>query len=109
MEKASIRQKRGNQMPLTKVPALGYVAIFLKEFGVSRLLKKKEYSRYHKKKIVANPDVGLLVLASAYSAKASLFTKSKFVAPDCFVRRWAVGSKAHDPIRCRSCTTRVHI
>jgi len=65
----------------------------LKEFGVSRLLKKEEYSRYHKKKVVAHPDVGLLVLAFAYSPKASLFTKSKFVAPDCFVRRWAVGRK----------------
>ena len=35
---------------------VGYVAIFLKEFGVSRLLKKKEYPRYHKKKVVAHPD-----------------------------------------------------
>jgi hypothetical protein len=38
----------------------------------------------------SEPDDGL---ASAYSAKASLFTKSKFVAPDCFVRRWAAGRK----------------
>jgi hypothetical protein len=30
---------------------VGYVAIFLKEFGVSRLLKKKEYPRYHKKNV----------------------------------------------------------
>jgi integrase/recombinase XerD len=41
---------------------VGYVAIFLKEFGVSRLLKKKEYPRYHKKKVVAHPDDELSLL-----------------------------------------------
>jgi len=38
------------------------VAIFLKEFGVSRLLKKKEYPQYHKKKVVAHPENELSVL-----------------------------------------------
>jgi hypothetical protein len=41
---------------------VGYVAIFLGEFGVSRLLKKKEYPRYHKKKIVAHPEDELPLL-----------------------------------------------
>jgi hypothetical protein len=35
---------------------VGYVAIFLREFGVRRLLKKKEYPRYHKKKVVAHTE-----------------------------------------------------
>jgi hypothetical protein len=34
---------------------VGYVAVFLKEFGVSRLLKKTEYPRYHKKKVAGPP------------------------------------------------------
>jgi hypothetical protein len=34
----------------------------LKEFGVSRLLKKKEYPRYHKKKVVAHPEDELSLL-----------------------------------------------
>jgi Phage integrase, N-terminal SAM-like domain len=71
---------------------VGYVAIFLKEFGVSRLLKKKEYPRPQEKGR-RPPERRPSCSRSAYSAKASLFTKSKFVAPDCFVRRWAVGRK----------------
>src|ERR1700692_2969963 len=35
---------------------VGHVAVFLKEFGVTRLLKKKEYPRYHKKKDVAHSE-----------------------------------------------------
>ncbi len=49
--------KRTNSNPeRTYSNKVGYVAIFLREFGVSRLLKKKEYPRYHKKKVVAHPE-----------------------------------------------------
>ena len=41
-----------------------YVAIFLKAFGRTRLLHKKEYPRYHEKKIVAHPESELDLLYS---------------------------------------------
>jgi len=41
-----------------------YVVIFLKAFGKEKLIKKKEYPRYHEKKIVAHPDAELDVLYS---------------------------------------------
>jgi len=41
-----------------------YVAIFLKAFGREKLLKKKEYPRYHEKKIVAHTDAELGTLYS---------------------------------------------
>jgi len=41
---------------------VGHVAIFLKEFSVTKLLKKSEYPKFHKKKIIAHTDeqLGLL-------------------------------------------------
>jgi hypothetical protein len=38
------------------------VRIFLKEFGVTNLLKKNEEPRYHEKKVVAHSDEELAVL-----------------------------------------------
>jgi integrase/recombinase XerD len=55
--------KRKNSNPKrTYSNKVGHVAIFLKEFRVSRLLKKKEYPRYHKKKVVAHPEEELSLL-----------------------------------------------
>jgi integrase len=41
-----------------------YVAIFLKAFGREKLLKKKEYPRYHEKKVVAHTESELDLLYS---------------------------------------------
>jgi integrase len=43
---------------------VGHVAIFLKTFGVSKLLKKSEYPRFHAKKVVAHTDEELALLYS---------------------------------------------
>ena len=42
----------------------GHVAIFLKTFGIEKLLKKSEYPKYHAKKIVAHTDEELALLYS---------------------------------------------
>jgi hypothetical protein len=63
---------------------VGYVAVFLKEFGVSRLLKKKEYPRCHKKKVVAHPEDELSLLCGHANAE------ERFL-PDFFI-----GSMVHD-------------
>ncbi len=56
LRKQPLPKRRNSNPERTYSNKVGYVAIFLKEFGVSRLLKKKEYPRYHKKKVVAHPD-----------------------------------------------------
>jgi integrase len=43
---------------------VGFVAIFLKEFGVEKLLKKNERPKYHAKKVVAHTDDELTLLYS---------------------------------------------
>jgi hypothetical protein len=55
-------KRRDSNPKRTYSNKVGYVAIFLKQFGVSRLLKKKEYPRYHKKKVVAHPEDELSLL-----------------------------------------------
>lgn len=44
---------------------VGDVRIFLKEFGITKLLKKNEEPKYHEKKIVVHPDDELDVLYGA--------------------------------------------
>ncbi len=44
---------------------VGDVRIFLKEFGITKLLKKNEEPKYHEKKVVAHPDEELDVLYGA--------------------------------------------
>jgi hypothetical protein len=46
----------------TLADKVGDVRIFLKEFGVTKLLKKNEEPKYHKKKVIAHPDDELDVL-----------------------------------------------
>ena len=62
LRKQPLPKRRHSNPNRTYYNKVSYVAIFLKEFGVSRLLKKKEYPRYHKKKIVAHPEEELSVL-----------------------------------------------
>jgi len=62
LRKQPLPMRRNSNPERTYSNKVGYVAIFLKEFGVSRLLKKKEYPRYHKKKVVAHPEDELSLL-----------------------------------------------
>jgi integrase/recombinase XerD len=62
MRKQPLPKRRHSNPNRTYNNKVSYVAIFLKEFGVSRLLKKKEYPQYHKKKVVAHPENELSVL-----------------------------------------------
>jgi len=63
---------------------IGYVAIFLKEFGVEKLLKKNERPKYHEKKIVAHPDDELDVLYGSADAEET------------FLLDFFIGSMARD-------------
>jgi integrase len=63
---------------------VGDVRIFLKEFGITRLLKKNEEPKYHEKKVVAHPDDELDVL---YGAAA---------ADEIFLLDFFIGSMARD-------------
>jgi hypothetical protein len=62
LRKQPLPIRRNSNPERTYSNKVSYVAIFLKEFGVSRLLKKKEYPRYHKKKVVAHPGDELSLL-----------------------------------------------
>jgi hypothetical protein len=55
LRKQPLPKRRNSNPERTHSNKVGYVAIFLKEFGVSRLLKKKEYPRYRKKKVAGPP------------------------------------------------------
>lgn len=58
--------------------------IFLKEFGVTKLLKKNEEPKYHEKKVIAHPDGELDVLYGAGDAEAK------------FLLDFFIGSMARD-------------
>ncbi len=60
------------------------VRIFLKEFGITKLLKKNEEPKYHKKIVVAHPDEELDVLYGAANAE------------EMFLLDFFIGSMARD-------------
>src|SRR4029077_16396211 len=60
------------------------VRIFLKEFGITKLLKKNEEPKYHKKIVVAHPDAELEVLYGAADAEET------------FLLDFFIGSMARD-------------
>jgi integrase len=63
---------------------VGDVRIFLKEFGITKLLKKNEEPKYHGKKVVAHPDGELDVLYAAADAEET------------FLLDFFIGSMARD-------------
>jgi hypothetical protein len=78
-------QKRKHSNPnRTYFNKVSYVAIFLKEYGVTRLLKKKEYPQFHKKKVVAHTEDELSVLYTHADAE------------DWFLLDFMIGSMARD-------------
>jgi integrase len=63
---------------------VGDVRIFLKEFGITKLLKKNEEPKYHQKKVVTHPDDELDVLYGAADAEET------------FLLDFFIGSMARD-------------
>jgi integrase len=78
-------QKRKHSNPnRTYFNKVSYVAIFLKKYGVTRLLKKKEYPQFYKKKVVAHTEDELSVLYTHADAE------------DWFLLDFMIGSMARD-------------
>jgi integrase len=77
------KRKHGNP-ERTLANKVGDARIFLKEFGITKLLKKNEEPKYHKKKVVAHPDDELDVLYGAADAEET------------FLLDFFIGSMARD-------------
>jgi integrase len=77
------KRKHGNP-ERTLANRVGDVRIFLKEFGITKLLKKNEEPKYHKKIVVAHPDDELDVLYGAADAEET------------FLLDFFIGSMARD-------------
>jgi integrase len=64
LRKQPQREQRNANPNRTYANKIGHIAIFLKNFGVEKLLKKSEYPKFHQKKIVAHTDEELALLYS---------------------------------------------
>jgi integrase len=64
LRKQPQREQRNANPNRTYANKVGHVAIFLKNFGLTKLLKKSEYPKFHQKKIVAHTDEELALLYS---------------------------------------------
>jgi integrase len=71
------KRKHGNPAR-TMNNKVGNVRIFLKEFGITKLLKKNEEPKYHKKKVVAHTDEELALLY-AHADTEKLFLLDFFI------------------------------
>jgi integrase len=69
LRKPSAPKRKHSNPERTLANRVGDVRIFLKEFGITKLLKKNEEPKYHEKKIVAHPDDELDVLYAAADAE----------------------------------------
>lgn len=77
------KRKHGNP-ERTLANKVGDVRIFLKEFGITKLLTKHEEPKYHEKKVVAHPDDELNVLYGSADAEET------------FLLDFFIGSMARD-------------
>jgi len=68
LRKQPVRSRKHSNPERTLANRIGDARIFLKEFGITKLLKKNEEPRYHEKKVVAHPDDELDVLYGAADA-----------------------------------------
>jgi hypothetical protein len=68
LRKQAVPKRKHSNPERTLANKVGDVRIFLKEFGISKLLKKNEEPKYHEKKVVAHPDDELDVLYGAADA-----------------------------------------
>lgn len=65
LRKQPVPKRTHSNPERTLANKVGDVRIFLKEFGITKLLKKNEEPKYHEKKVVAHPDDELDVLYGA--------------------------------------------
>ncbi len=84
LRKQPVPSRRHSNPERTLANRVGDVRIFLKEFGITKLLKKNEEPRYHEKKVVAHPDDELDVLYGAADAEET------------FLLDFFIGSMARD-------------
>lgn len=68
LRKQPVPERKHGNPERTLANRVGDVRIFLKEFGITKLLKKNEEPKYHKKIVVAHPDDELQVLYGAADA-----------------------------------------
>lgn len=69
LRKQPVPKRKHSNPERTLANRVGDVRIFLKEFGITKLLKKNEEPKYHKKMVVAHPDDELDVLYGAADAE----------------------------------------
>jgi integrase len=84
LRKQPVPKRKHSNPERTLANRVGDVRIFLKEFGITKLLKKNEEPKYHEKKVVAHPDDELDVLYGAADADET------------FLLDFFVGSMARD-------------
>jgi integrase len=84
LRKQPVAARKHSNPERTLANRVGDVRIFLKEFGITKLLKKNEEPKYHEKKVVAHPDDELDVLYGAADAN------------EIFLLDFLIGSMARD-------------
>ncbi len=84
LRKQPVPKRKHSNPERTLANKVGDVRIFLKEFGITKLLKKNEEPKYHEKKVVAHPDDELDVLYGAADAEET------------FLLDFFIGSMARD-------------
>ena len=68
LRKQPVPKRKHSSPERTLANRVGDMRVFLKEFGITKLLKKNEEPKYHEKKVVAHPDDELDVLYGAADA-----------------------------------------
>jgi hypothetical protein len=84
LRKQPVPKRKHSNPERTLANEVGDARIFLKKFGITKLLKKNEEPKYHEKKIVAHPDDELDVLYGAADAEET------------FLLDFFIGSMARD-------------
>jgi len=84
LRKQPVPKRKHSNPERTLANKVGDVRIFLKEFGITKLLKKNEEPKYHKKIVIAHPDDELDVLYGAADAE------------EAFLLDFFIGSMARD-------------
>ena len=84
LRKQPVPKRKHSNPERTLANKVGDVRIFLKEFGITKLLKENEEPKYHEKKVVAHPDDELDVLYGAADAE------------EAFLLDFFIGSMARD-------------
>jgi len=69
LRKQPLTKRRNSNPDRTYANKVGYVAIFLKAFGVSKLLKKSEHPQYEEKMVTAHPNEELEYLYARANAE----------------------------------------